>query len=86
MGLLTEVGYEMLSTAKHMPADLQFLRVRLKTEEHRLLDWGKVANLSEDDRLFNRSVKLNRHLVNDILHETQMLLLDCCKVGGSYDL
>ncbi|MCJ1475076.1 hypothetical protein MMC13_003736 [Lambiella insularis] len=74
----------MLSTAKHMPNDLQFLRVRLKGEEHRLLDWGKIANISEDERQLNRSVKLNRHLVNDILQETQVLLINCCKIGGNH--
>ncbi|MCJ1403382.1 hypothetical protein MMC11_006605 [Xylographa trunciseda] len=72
----------MLSTAKHMPADLRFLRVRLQSEEHRLLDWGTIANVSEDERLFNRSVRLNRHLVNDVLQETQVLLLGCCALAG----
>ncbi|MCJ1392981.1 hypothetical protein MMC18_005853 [Xylographa bjoerkii] len=69
-----------------MPGDLRFLRVRLKSEEHRLLDWGKIANISEDERQFNRSVKLNRHLVNDVLQETQVLLLSCCKIGEQQTL
>ena len=63
-----------------MPADLQYLRIRLKGEQHRLLDWGNIASISESEQSFNRSVKLNRHLVNDVLHEMEGLLFQACKI------
>ncbi|KAF2761380.1 hypothetical protein EJ05DRAFT_262959 [Pseudovirgaria hyperparasitica] len=42
-------GYQLLSEAKGMPREFQYLRVRLKTEQYRLLDWAEVANLDEQD-------------------------------------
>src|SRR4051812_29413812 len=67
-----------------MPKEFQFIRVRLKTEQHRLLNLAHVINISEDDRSLDKSVKLNRHLLNDILHEMECLLAQFLRIDSRY--
>lgn len=63
-----------------MPADCQYLRVRLKTEQYRLLDWAHVARLSErdEDLLISQASK---GLLWEVLHQQEDLLL----CFGKYD-
>ncbi|KAF2841113.1 hypothetical protein M501DRAFT_1000270 [Patellaria atrata CBS 101060] len=56
-----------------MPKEFQYLRVRMKTEQYRLLDWAHVANLSEneDDLLISNASK---SLLLDVLHQKEQLV------------
>ena len=54
-----------------MPVHLQYLTVRLKTEQYRLLDWAEVARLAESDERLGRE---DRGLIHDILDQKARLL------------
>ncbi|KAI9766439.1 MAG: hypothetical protein M1840_006546 [Geoglossum simile] len=78
-------GYQLLSDAKYMPGEFEYLLVRLKTEQHRLLDWARVAGISETDETLSKSVaRLNRQLLLDILHQKETLLLGFGKLDSKY--
>lgn len=83
---LTIVGYQFLAEIKDMPAAYQHLRVRLRMEQTRLLNWGeKVGLLGE---LFDRpsqELGSNRNLIIDVLLEIQVLIKSCAKVSTKYD-
>jgi hypothetical protein len=67
-------GYSLLSDAKSMPNQFQYLRVRLKTEQHRMLDWARVANLSVQDNTLGPNLRLNLDLVQEVLREKDKIL------------
>lgn len=69
-----------------MPERYQFLWVRLQMEQHKLLDWAKIANLSEDDKSLSVGLHLSRHLINDALHQIEALLLDLRGLSTRYKL
>jgi hypothetical protein len=54
-----------------MPEELEHYTVRLKTEQHRLLDWAEIARLAESDERLGRE---DRGLIHDILDQKSRLL------------
>ncbi len=69
-----------------MPADCQYLRVRLEIEQHRLLNWSQIAGLLDGDgEKLNSSLKLNRPLLLGILTEIKTTLNDFGKLNGKYE-
>lgn len=107
-----DIGYQLLSEAKDMPKESQYLRVRLEMEHHRLLDWSQVAGLinadiprahptttNHTDRSSNitnssftdgqgmnlaRNLRLERHLLLDVLSAIKSALDDFGKYQGRY--
>ncbi|EPS38630.1 hypothetical protein H072_7645 [Dactylellina haptotyla CBS 200.50] len=69
-----------------MPEKYQFLWVRLQMEQHKLLDWGEIVNLSEDDTSLHSGLRFSRHLINDVLHQIEALLLDINGLSARYKL
>ena len=67
-------AYELLSTARDMPKDLAYLRVRTKTEQFRLLDWARVVHISErEEELFIGNA--GKALVLDVLEQQRTQIL-----------
>ncbi|OTB00333.1 hypothetical protein M426DRAFT_66080 [Hypoxylon sp. CI-4A] len=66
-------GYQLLSEASDMPKDYEHVRVRLKTEQLRLLDWARVTQISEDDSTFKLGVA-GRGAILEVLHQQEELL------------
>ncbi|KAL1610303.1 hypothetical protein SLS60_001969 [Paraconiothyrium brasiliense] len=77
------LGYELITDAKHMPSDCQYLRVRLKTEQYRLLDWADVVRLDEtdDNLLISNSSK---GLLLDVLDQQRRLLHQFGRLDDKY--
>jgi Prion-inhibition and propagation len=71
-----------------MPAEFRYMRTRLKTEQYRLANWAVVAGLSSErceDELSD-TLKHNRLMLNDVLHEIKCLL-DCFgKIDDRYGM
>lgn len=63
-----------------MPKDLQYLRVRFKTEQHRILDWANVVQLTESDDSLVIS-KAHKAILMDVLEQQRLMLLEF----GRYD-
>ncbi|KAI9808065.1 MAG: hypothetical protein M1827_007530 [Pycnora praestabilis] len=82
--------YEFVSDIQDMPADCQYLRIRLEIEHHRLLDWSTVAGLldgkgdSFEDEL-QAKLKLDRSLLLAVLTEIQATLMKFAKMHGKYE-
>ncbi|PSN67496.1 hypothetical protein BS50DRAFT_610587 [Corynespora cassiicola Philippines] len=76
-------GYQLITDAKHMPSDCQYLRVRLKTEQYRLLDWADVVRLDDTDEslLINNQSK---GLLLDVLHQQHQLLYHFGRFDDKY--
>ena len=69
-----------------MPDAYQYLRVRLRVEQTRLLNWGEKVGIVED--WFEEPSKLlqfDRNLVLDVLLEIQTLFKGCVKIVEKYD-
>ena len=69
-----------------MPDAYQYLRVRLRVEQTRLLNWGEKVGIVED--CFeepSRSLHFDRNLVLDVLLEIQTLFKSCVKILEKYD-
>ncbi|KAK3902441.1 prion-inhibition and propagation-domain-containing protein [Staphylotrichum tortipilum] len=79
-------AYQLLLDANDMPERYQYLWVRLQMEQHKLLDWARIANLSEDDATLSSGLRLSRHLINDALHQIEVLLLDLSGLRTRYKL
>lgn len=76
-------GYQLITDAKNMPKEFQYLRVRLKTEQYRLLDWAHVVQLDEqDDRLLISNASKGTLL--DVLDQQNKLLQAFGKVDEKY--
>jgi hypothetical protein len=77
------LGYELIADAKQMPSDCQYLRVRLKTEQYRLLDWAHVVRLDETDEnlLISNSSK---GLLLDVLDQQRRLLHQFGRLDEKY--
>ncbi|MCJ1451245.1 hypothetical protein MMC28_001581 [Mycoblastus sanguinarius] len=69
-----------------MPAAYQHLRVRLRIEQTRLLNWGQKVGLLEEllDQP-SRTLQQNRNLIIDILLEIQALFKSCVVIEAKYD-
>ncbi|KAF9893340.1 hypothetical protein FE257_011772 [Aspergillus nanangensis] len=78
-------GYNLLSDANGMPAQLQYLRVRLKIEQHRLLNWAEVVKLSEQANPLTATVIPHENLVQEILREKDTILNRFVKVQSSLE-
>ena len=77
------VGYQLITEARDMPENCQHLRVRLKTEEYRLLDWADVVQLDEqDDKLLISNA--NKGLLLDILDQQYRLLHQFGRLDDKY--
>ncbi|KAL1862576.1 hypothetical protein Daus18300_008536 [Diaporthe australafricana] len=72
--------YKLLLQASDMPRTFRYLHVRLRMERDKLVDWGVLVDLSEDERTLRSGLHLNRHTVNDALHEIKSALLELTKV------
>ncbi|KAJ0360698.1 hypothetical protein COL26b_013978 [Colletotrichum chrysophilum] len=66
-------GYELLSKARGLEKNYQYIRVKFKTEQCRLLDWANVVELSEDDSTFNISHG-SKNVILQILDEQYRLM------------
>ena len=83
---LSTTGYQLFAYAEGMPAAYQHLRVRLRIEETRLLNWGQKIGLVEE--LLDspsRALKQNRNLIIDILLEIQALFRGCVAIQAKFD-
>ncbi len=69
-----------------MPAECESLRLRLRIEYTRLLDWGNLASLSEehDHHSFDRKLQSNRATIIMILSEMRSLLKTLRKISLIY--
>ncbi|EOD51058.1 hypothetical protein UCRNP2_2147 [Neofusicoccum parvum UCRNP2] len=66
-------GYQLLTEAQDMPNEYKYMRIHLKKEQYRLLDWGHVAGVAElDDALVISSS--DKGLLHDVLEQQQLLL------------
>lgn len=66
-----------------MPAEHRYMRIQLKKEQYRLLDWGHVAGVAErDDALVIRSA--DKGLLHDVLEQQQLLLHSFGKFDRHY--
>lgn len=66
-----------------MPSDCQYLRVRMKTEQYRLLDWADVVRLDEtDDKLLISNS--SKGLLLDVLDQKRRLLLQFGRLDEKY--
>lgn len=72
--ILTSAAYQLLSEARGLVKEYQYLRVRIKTEQCRLLDWASVAKLTERDEtlLLNRA---SRTVLINVLDQQRRLLM-----------
>ena len=69
-----------------MPDAYTHLRVRLRVEQTRLLNWGEKIGIVND--LFeepSKLLQLDRNLVLDVLLEIQTLFRSCIKISEKYD-
>ncbi|KAF2019558.1 hypothetical protein BU24DRAFT_448029 [Aaosphaeria arxii CBS 175.79] len=76
-------GYQLITDAKHMPTDCQHLRVRLKTEQYRLLDWADVVKLDETDESLLVS-NSSKGLLLDVLDQQRRLLRQFGRLDEKY--
>jgi len=65
-------GYQLIAEAHGMPKNAEYLRVRLKMERHRLLNWAAVAELTEENESLSHN---SRSLACDALRQKEQLLL-----------
>lgn len=87
---LTSAGYQLLADVNGMPTAYQHLRVRLRIEQGRLLNWGEKVGLVEGllerpDHMPGQELRLNRNVVIDLLLEIQALIKSCVKTTNKYD-
>ncbi|KAA6414498.1 MAG: hypothetical protein FRX48_01247 [Lasallia pustulata] len=79
-------GYQLFAEAEGMPTTYHHLRVRLRIEQARLLNWGEKVGLVEELLAQpSRVIQLNRNLVLDILLEVQGLFRSCVKAHEKFD-
>ncbi|GME23425.1 hypothetical protein GTA08_BOTSDO05555 [Neofusicoccum parvum] len=66
-------GYQLLTEAQDMPNEYKYMRIHLKKEQYRLLDWGHVAGVAELDDALGISSS-DKGLLHDVLEQQQLLL------------
>ncbi|KFY71370.1 hypothetical protein V499_08434 [Pseudogymnoascus sp. VKM F-103] len=71
-----KTGYGIFEDAADMPEQCESLRLRLRLECTRLLDWGDLSGLSEPQNhsRFDRKLKTNRATIMALLSEIKMLI------------
>lgn len=67
-----------------MPNSLRYLQVRLRMERDKLVDWGVLANLSEDERTLSSGLSLHKHVINDTLQEIKLVLVELTKLSDGH--
>ena len=80
------VGYQLFLEAKGMPKRYQYLRLRLRMEQLKLVDWAETAQISERDETMGVCIRSNRHVINDILHQIETLIVDASCLSTRYGL
>ncbi|KAK4443510.1 prion-inhibition and propagation-domain-containing protein [Podospora aff. communis PSN243] len=67
-------AYQLISEASDFEKDYQFIRIRFKTEQYRLLDFASVAQLTEKDEtlIINPS---NRTILLDVLDQQSKMIM-----------
>lgn len=86
MFLIDFLVYKLLLKASGLPKTSRYLHTRLRLERDKLVFWGILANLSEDERTLGSGMRLNKHKVNDNLQEIRLLLSDLVKRCVCYEL
>jgi len=66
-----------------MPKEFQYLRVAIKTEQCRLLDWADVVHLNEEEESL-LIAEANKHILNDVLEQQNKLLLSFGRLDEKY--
>jgi hypothetical protein len=66
-----------------MPKEFQYLRVAIKTEQCRLLDWADVVQLNEDEECL-LIAKANKNVLLDVLEQQKNLLLSFGRLDEKY--
>ncbi|KAJ4986067.1 hypothetical protein SVAN01_08440 [Stagonosporopsis vannaccii] len=76
-------AYELISDACHARKEYETLLIKLKVEEHRLLDWGRSVGIdfTDDQLLLNH---MSKGLIMGILEQQQKLLVSFGKLDKSY--
>jgi hypothetical protein len=69
-----------------MPKSLRYLHVRLRMECDKLVDWGVLANLSEDERILGSGLQLHKYLIHDALQEIKLVLFELTKLSDSHNI
>ena len=84
--VLLAVGYQLFAEARGMPAQYHHLRIRLRIEQERLLNWGEKVGL-EQERIKNpsRLLQQNGNLIIDIMLEMQATFRETVKFEGTYE-
>ncbi|KAK8096025.1 hypothetical protein PG999_014047 [Apiospora kogelbergensis] len=67
-------GYQLFAEAKGLQKSYQYLRIRFKAEQYKLLDWAGIVGLSEDDGTLVLSPQ-GRATILEILDQQHRLLL-----------
>jgi hypothetical protein len=67
-----------------MPSQFHYLRIRLKIEQHRLLNWAEVANLTEQNDTPCATLRFNEAFVQEVLAEQEAVLACFWNIGDSY--
>lgn len=67
-------AYQLASEARGLEKDHGFIRVRFKTEQHRLLDWARVAGIAESDGIFLTN-RPNRTVAMDVLDQQYQMIM-----------
>ncbi|KAI1390557.1 uncharacterized protein F4822DRAFT_441910 [Hypoxylon trugodes] len=73
-------GYQLLSEASDLPREYEYMRVRLKTEQFRLLDWAHIVKISEDDDNLSAGTA-ERGVFLEVLQQQQKLLFRFAQYG-----
>ncbi|TPX17028.1 uncharacterized protein E0L32_012320 [Thyridium curvatum] len=68
-------AYQLVSEAQGLEEKHRFFRIRFKTEQYRLLDWGAVAKIDEQDGTFLTN-KANRAVIMEVLDEQYHLMMN----------
>lgn len=67
-------GYQLFAEANGLEKSHQFLRVRFKTEQYRLLDWADIVELSEDEATLTLSQAIKPILLDILDQQCQLML------------
>lgn len=79
------VAYQLASEAKGLEKDHGFIRVRFKTEQHRLLDWARVAGIAESDGIFLTNSH-NRTVAMDVLDQQYQIIMNFKSLDARFRL
>ena len=86
-GRLSVAGYQMFELAADMPEECESLRLRLRMQYTRVLDWADHAGLSDhaDHARFDRKLQANRATILALLSEMSATLTSLRKLSLRYD-